>query len=963
MYFFGESPTATFLIRHPVLQVSMNNVSCPARDLHRKHDMRTMGLQLVLMVIGVGLWPVQSNLAAGAGAGAEAPIFSTLEENVPENRLTATLDGTAYERLAAGDESRRILVPVAGQAPLELDLTRFSVIAPGAVFKRGLEDAVPSRIVLYKGSVSGEPNSTAYLSVSSSGIVNGFAQPVGGQPVYIATPSETYRAGAPLVTVTVGDYGDLPDFAEFCATDIDLTRLSYLKKPSEVQLTDPAGLRIATVGIEADHMFCNLFGGDALATQDYVIQLLGAIATIYERDLSIHLQIGWLRTWPAGGEPFTADNLSGFRNYWNANEDTTLVDLVHLLSGTRTTSYGGVAYLSGTCGTDFAYGIDGYMNGSFPTNYNESSLGSWDIIVWAHEMGHNFGTLHTHDIDQYDPLIDSCAQGFPSRGTIMSYCHSAPGYTLNTDMRFHQRVQATIQAEMDFGGCHVYDCNGNGVDDSIDIANLTSLDANLDGIPDECQDCNGNSILDPVETLGGINDINGNTIPDECEDDCNQNGVPDEYETQNGFTADTNGNGIPDSCEPDCNGNAVADHTELSGDMALDLDRNLILDECEDCNTNGITDWKDLQGQYNAYIIDQGGFVREYLGASGVPVQDFAVANATDLTVGPDRRLYIARRSAGDVYVLDPLTGAGAVFASGGSLSTPSAVTFGPDGNLYVGNGAANNVVKLDGSSGAELGIFAVGLADPADMEFGDNGHLYVLNLGTGLISELSGTDGSLIQLFGGGLFSPHGMAFRPNGNLLVTSTGSDQVIEFDNTGTLIGQFNDSTDCTAPWGIQRGPDGDFFVMRSAGIIRMLKYTKEEGRYARAFVRNDPGLPTPTQFVFMPQSEFDCNANGRLDECDIDLGFSADVNLDGRPDECPSVCCVGATGNVDGDAGDIVNLTDLTKLINHLFVTFAPLVCPAEANTNGDAGGLVNLSDVTKLVNHLFVTFEPLADCL
>ena len=925
------------------------------------HQFRFCKLVLAVLVSS-GLFFAQAGVAAEDFPGATTPIFSILEESPSQGTLHLALEAGAYERLATGAPQQTIMVPVAGQVPLELRLERFSVIAPNAVFKRGLADAVPSRLVVYRGTVGGDVSSTAFLSVSSTGLVNGFAMQPGSQPVYLATPAETYRAGSPLVTVATGEWGDLPEFAEFCATDIDLSRLSPLKSTSDAQLTDAAGMRVATVGIEADKMFCDLFGGDALAAQDYIVQLLGAISTIYQRDFSMRLRIGWLRTWPGGGEPFAANNLGGFRNYWNANEDTTLVDLVHLLSGARTTSYGGVAYLSGTCGTDFAYGIDAYMNGSFPTTYNESSLGNWDIIVWAHEMGHNFGTLHTHDIDQYDPLIDSCAQGYPARGTIMSYCHSAPGYTLNTDMRFHQLVQVTIVNELDLGGCHFYDCNGNDINDSVDIANLTSLDTNLDGVPDECQDCNGNSILDPVETAGGVNDINGNSIPDECEDDCDLNGLPDEYETRNGLTADTNGNGIPDSCEPDCDGDMVADHTQLSQDMALDLDRNLILDACEDCDGNAITDWKDLQGQYNAYVIDASGVIREYLGASGVPVQDFPMADASDLTVGPDRRLYVARAAAGDVTVLDPATGVTSTFASGGSLVAPSAVTFGPDGNLYVGDNSSNSVIRLDGVSGAEIDVFATGLASPTDMEFGEDGDLYVVNSGTGLVAQLAGADGSLVQLIGGSLFSPRGLAFRPNGNLLVTSYGSDQVIEFDAGGGLVGQFNDSTNCVEPWGIQRGPDGDFFVMRSGGTIRMLKYTKEEGRYERAFIRNDPGLPSPSQFVFMPQSDFDCNGNGQLDECDISQGLATDINLDGIPDNCVQ-CCVGATGNVDGDPADAVNLTDVTRLVNHLFVTFEPLACLAEANTNGDPGGVINLSDLTRLVNYLFVTFEPLADCL
>ncbi|MEE8576979.1 MAG: hypothetical protein V3T31_06960 [candidate division Zixibacteria bacterium] len=76
----------------------------------------------------------------------------------------------------------------------------------------------------------------------------------------------------------------------------------------------------------------------------------------------------------------------------------------------------------------------------------------------------------------------------------------------------------------------------------------------------------------------------------------------------------------------------------------------------------------------------------------------------------------------------------------------------------------------------------------------------------------------------------------------------------------------------------------------------------------------------------------------------------------------AVCCVGTAGNVNGDSGDAVDISDLTKLVNHLFVTFEELECYGEANTNGDAQCNVDISDLTKLVNHLFVTFETLAPC-
>jgi len=71
-----------------------------------------------------------------------------------------------------------------------------------------------------------------------------------------------------------------------------------------------------------------------------------------------------------------------------------------------------------------------------------------------------------------------------------------------------------------------FDCNDNGVPDAQDIADLTSLDCNLDSVPDECQnDCNGNSIPDDCDVANGTSpDDNGNGVPDECDEQADFDG-------------------------------------------------------------------------------------------------------------------------------------------------------------------------------------------------------------------------------------------------------------------------------------------------------------------------------------------------------------------------------------------------------------------------------------------------------
>ena len=91
------------------------------------------------------------------------------------------------------------------------------------------------------------------------------------------------------------------------------------------------------------------------------------------------------------------------------------------------------------------------------------------------------------------------------------------------------------------------DCNENGVLDSCDIANFSSLDINTNSVPDDCEDCDNNGLPDQC-------DINCEHADGACDQpgcglstDENENGIIDICE-------DCNTNGIPDECDIDCGG-------------------------------------------------------------------------------------------------------------------------------------------------------------------------------------------------------------------------------------------------------------------------------------------------------------------------------------------------------------------------------------------------------------------------
>jgi predicted outer membrane repeat protein len=96
--------------------------------------------------------------------------------------------------------------------------------------------------------------------------------------------------------------------------------------------------------------------------------------------------------------------------------------------------------------------------------------------------------------------------------------------------------------------CYLYnpdqaDCNGNGIGDVCDLADFTSPDCDQNGVPDECQtDCDGDGWIDPCDN---DSDIDQDGIPDNCEADCNGNGIPDHFEIELELAEDCNGNLIP----------------------------------------------------------------------------------------------------------------------------------------------------------------------------------------------------------------------------------------------------------------------------------------------------------------------------------------------------------------------------------------------------------------------------------
>jgi len=86
----------------------------------------------------------------------------------------------------------------------------------------------------------------------------------------------------------------------------------------------------------------------------------------------------------------------------------------------------------------------------------------------------------------------------------------------------------------------------------------------------------------------------------------------------------------------------------------------------------------------------------------------------------------------------------------------------------------------------------------------------------------------------------------------------------------------------------------------------------------------------------------------------------DSDGDDIGDECDS-CCEGTTGNVNCTESDIPDISDITRLIDYLYISNEELCCPEEADANL-SGGTPDISDITRLIDFLYLTHAPLPDC-
>ena len=386
------------------------------------------------------------------------PIPGTLEisdAGFPQERFT--VPRAVVEGLTKAGEGSTITVtdwPVAPGRRQPITVTRFRVIDPGASLlleENGTTRPLPPSARIHFWGPSGAAGDRIMLSVDpTDGSMHGFTvvdgevfeiDPAGGRHLVLPAADRIRSLGGDPEAWSCG--------LEDGAADAPRT-LPAAPDGSAGRGGESAG-RTATIAFDTDTELLQLkFNNNQAAALDYIADLVAAMNVMYERDLDVTLLQGdtIIRM---GSDPYVQNSggnassaeLNEFSSYWNSHYNQIDRALAAMLSGKQpgNSSASGIAWVGGLCSHSYGY--------SFTKVFKIDYLAG-DAFVAGHELGHNFGSRHTHC---YSPPIDQCyaneggcysgttsCPGGP--GTVMSYCHIA-GCGSNR-MEFHSRVISNI---------------------------------------------------------------------------------------------------------------------------------------------------------------------------------------------------------------------------------------------------------------------------------------------------------------------------------------------------------------------------------------------------------------------------------------------------------------------------------------------------------------------------------------
>ena len=321
------------------------------------------------------------------------------------------------------EQSLTLRLPRFGGPPVELELVQVNLFAPN--FKVTTSDSQGAAVAVepgvhYWGVIKGSEGSLAAISIFKNEVIGFYSSQQNGNFVLGKLGGNNPRRDHIL-------YAE-KDLTGSIPVDCDMPDGNTTYSPEQLDAQSTAAVfRCVKVFIEADFDLFQNKGG-VNETINYMTGVFNQSAALYNNE-GIPISISEIFVWTSPSP------------YNGGDSQTQLIQF----QNTRTNFNGDIAHLVDLQNQGgIAAGFNGFCNpnrsqsecysGIFPFFENVPTY-SWTVYVFTHEMGHLFGSRHTHACvwNGNNTAIDGCSgfteEGCPlpgipgDGGTIMSYCH------------------------------------------------------------------------------------------------------------------------------------------------------------------------------------------------------------------------------------------------------------------------------------------------------------------------------------------------------------------------------------------------------------------------------------------------------------------------------------------------------------------------------------------------------------
>jgi len=334
-------------------------------------------------------------------AGAVLSLSSTLFAGQPGGVVVSHYE--TLQRLSVQSSTTTLSQELQLSAPMNMGFDalgrsfRLELEPYSGLLSTASKNSLPDDFAVYHGQLAGNPDSWTRI-VIYDGAPRGLVWD-GQQLFAIEAPGDSIvQTDAPIIYRLADTFiqpGTMSCGTESLSGNGAAVFGSVMAELNTAMAQSAGAVSEINVGGVGDFELATDFGGDAVAAAAAITTRLALVDAIYSQEIGVQINVPFVEVFddPATPDPFSDTDdpstlLGDVRDYRGATPAQSTLGLTHLYTGrVFPTSTVGIAYVNELCHPSVGAGLTEW-----------SSNATFDSLVTAHEMGHNFGAPHDGEV-------------------------------------------------------------------------------------------------------------------------------------------------------------------------------------------------------------------------------------------------------------------------------------------------------------------------------------------------------------------------------------------------------------------------------------------------------------------------------------------------------------------------------------------------------------------------------------